>query len=680
MHSVRAPAVLSARDVASRLAWCRVLLRRVLQWLLLCAALVGPTSVALASGAPRIAEVHLGADAPLRVIAGQVQVLEDPLGTLDDVRALQQHEGWRTLAEDAIRLGPSRSDFWLRVRLINSGQDGGTFVLALGAIRQDHVRWRVLDPQGRLEFERDTGDRLPRESRPIDSPAMALPLQLAAGDWRDVYVRIRAHDGLIEPMPVQVSGEQAFHRQERAHLALLALYSGALLSLLLYNFVLYASTRRVEFAAYVTYGVGLLLWNLAYFGVGFEWFWRDEPVLNHQLPLVGGAIAHAGAWWFVPAYLRLHERADLRGTVRAYHLAALGHLACGALALTDRYTLATFGAFAIGLPMLLYTPWLSWRLARQGQREGVFLGVATAAPVLALVVFYVQLFGWATYSPWGQYSIQLGSFVEMCLLALGLADSMNTLKAQKLAAEQQALAAQRALSSSLEQQVGERTLALEHANRRLGQLAVTDELTGAFNRRRFNEVLGAATAAQASRCAWALAMFDLDHFKRYNDHYGHLAGDQVLRRVAQAVGTALGSRGELFRLGGEEFAVLFASDGPDEAAALAQVLCEAIRALAIPHAASPIGRVSASFGVQHTDAAAAASSADAVYAAADAALYAAKSQGRDRVVLLTASAAAATASTDHDSGTPAPRTEHGRPGPAGRMPAAALPGGSRAAA
>lgn len=629
MHSVRAPAAFSSRDVASRFAWCRQrdLLRRVLQWLLLCAALVGPTGVAQASGALRIAEVHLGADAPLRVIAGQVQVLEDPQGTLDDVRALQQHEGWRTLAEDAIRLGPSRSDFWLRVRLINSGQDRGTFVLALGAIRQDHVRWRVLDPQGRLEFERDTGDRLPRESRPIDSPAMALPLQLAAGDWRDVYVRIRAHDGLIEPMPVQVSGEQAFHRQERAHLALLALYSGALLSLLLYNFVLYASTRRVEFAAYVTYGVGLLLWNLAYFGVGFEWFWRDEPVLNHQLPLVGGAIAHAGAWWFVPAYLRLHERADLRGTVRAYHLAALGHLACGALALTDRYTLATFGAFAIGLPMLLYTPWLSWRLARQGQREGVFLGVATAAPVLALVVFYVQLFGWATYSPWGQYSIQLGSFVEMCLLALGLADSMNTLKAQKLAAEQQALAAQRALSSSLEQQVGERTLALEHANRRLGQLAVTDELTGAFNRRRFNEVLGAATAAQASRCAWALAMFDLDHFKRYNDHYGHLAGDQVLRGFAHALQGNLRQSDIICRWGGEEFILLLKDTGSSTARQLAEKIRQQTEEAVFPFNGVNL-RVTTSIGVtelQGDD------SMDRLIGRADRALYRAKQSGRNRV-------------------------------------------------
>ena len=146
-------------------------------------------------------------------------------------------------------------------------------------------------------------------------------------------------------------------------------------------------------------------------------------------------------------------------------------------------------------------------------------------------------------------------------------------------------------------QVAERTQELERANQRLGQLAVTDELTGAFNRRRFNETCAALVARKPPRAPITLCMFDLDHFKRYNDHYGHQAGDTALRKVVQVVDQARHGQGELFRLGGEEFGILFSASRADEAHGFVDRLRAAIEAMQILHESTDAGIVTASFGV-----------------------------------------------------------------------------------
>lgn len=119
------------------------------------------------------------------------------------------------------------------------------------------------------------------------------------------------------------------------------------------------------------------------------------------------------------------------------------------------------------------------------------------------------------------------------VLLIRLAD---LLRAARLRAEREALAAQRALTHELEGLVAQRPQALEGASRRLAEISITDELTGVFNRRRFNAALQAEAARhQRSRTPLALCLFDIDRFKLYNDRYGHPAGDAVLREVAQAV-------------------------------------------------------------------------------------------------------------------------------------------------
>lgn len=174
--------------------------------------------------------------------------------------------------------------------------------------------------------------------------------------------------------------------------------------------------------------------------------------------------------------------------------------------------------------------------------------------------------------------------------------------------------------------------ALEVANERLAMLSVTDGLTGIANRRHFDETLAAEWLREARHQEpLALLIIDIDHFKKYNDHYGHLAGDECLRRVAQLLQSCVRRSGEVVaRYGGEEFALLMPATSAQEAQFMARHCMDELARANITHAASPTApRLTLSIGVVSAvpdpD-----YKPEALVDAADAALYRAKHAGRNR--------------------------------------------------
>jgi diguanylate cyclase (GGDEF)-like protein/PAS domain S-box-containing protein len=163
---------------------------------------------------------------------------------------------------------------------------------------------------------------------------------------------------------------------------------------------------------------------------------------------------------------------------------------------------------------------------------------------------------------------------------------------------------------------------------RLHRLADHDDLTGLWNRRRFEEEL----VRQVARCRRygeraALLMLDLDGFKEVNDTFGHKAGDDVLRNVSDALRGQVRTADTVARLGGDEFAVLLANVGPDQAAALAEELGATIRAREVDLGGTTV-RLTASVGIAFLDETV--QSDQIALINADVAMYAAKAAGRDR--------------------------------------------------
>ncbi len=160
-------------------------------------------------------------------------------------------------------------------------------------------------------------------------------------------------------------------------------------------------------------------------------------------------------------------------------------------------------------------------------------------------------------------------------------------------------------------------------------LALTDDLTGLLGAHEFHRRLDEQTA-QARRRGEPLALIacDMDHLKRYNDAYGHPAGDRALLAVARAIIATVPAGALASRSGGEEFAILLPGTGPDEALRIGEAVCAAVRG-EHPEPDLPERRVSISAGVAVL---APGEGSRDLFARADAACYRAKRAGRDRVV------------------------------------------------
>jgi diguanylate cyclase (GGDEF)-like protein len=170
------------------------------------------------------------------------------------------------------------------------------------------------------------------------------------------------------------------------------------------------------------------------------------------------------------------------------------------------------------------------------------------------------------------------------------------------------------------------------ANDQLKALSETDTLTGIANRRKFDEVFERELRrSQRAGSHLALLMVDIDRFKLFNDSYGHSAGDDCLRHVARALAVHLKRPGDLVaRYGGEEFAVILPDMAFDGAGRLAEDLRQTISDLGIAHALNGGGVVTVSIGVAGARCDGEISG-KALLEAADAALYRAKNEGRNRV-------------------------------------------------
>lgn len=176
-------------------------------------------------------------------------------------------------------------------------------------------------------------------------------------------------------------------------------------------------------------------------------------------------------------------------------------------------------------------------------------------------------------------------------------------------------------------------MALEEYNRKLEALSMVDGLTGVANRRRFDEILAREYARHArSGGALSLIMLDIDHFKRFNDCYGRVDGDECLRQIARAMAGCLARPTDLAaRYGGEEFACILPETDSSGAVAIAEKIRLSIIARAIPHKESKTADyVTASLGVTTVQGTFCGSAMDMV-AQADELLYLAKSAGRNRV-------------------------------------------------
>lgn len=604
---------------------------RLFSWLLLSLLLHALPTWA---GARAVDAVEM-AQEPLSLTA-QVGVLQDPSRALT-VQAVSTAEMARQfqygLASGAsFALGFTRSAYWFRLDIGNSGDEPVQRLLVVSNPRISLVDAYVPDGQGGYAVWRTGADR-PQTSKAYDNRNFVFPLQLAAHSQQAVYLRVESSIGLL--VPLQLWSVEAFHAHERSDYMARSGYVGIAVAMILFNLMLFIALRERIYLLYVCFVLGTVGCVTIKNGMAPDWLLFGLPLNSNVAYYASASLALSALMLFMRRMLQTEvtlPRGDrlLRGMI-LFFLASPVVFAL-ALPQVSRYAILLFllaAVVMIGVGVAC---------ALQRQRSAYFFLAAFGLLILGGASTTLRALGVLPTNVFTEDGLQLGSSLEMLLLAFALADRINVMRQEKLQAQAQLLQAQDQLVESLqrserelERRVAQRTEELQVLNQRLETLSMTDALTGIANRRQFDELLALECKRAARHAApLGLAIMDVDWFKTYNDRYGHPAGDACLRQIAQALATALGRPTDVIaRYGGEEFVLLAPMSDLDGTCAIAQRLLEAVRSLQLAHADSPFGEVTLSIGVAAL--LAGEQQAPALMQRADAALYRAKQSGRNRV-------------------------------------------------
>ncbi|MFH7044908.1 diguanylate cyclase [Paucibacter sp. JuS9] len=570
-------------------------------------------------------------------LTSHFEVLEDSSGALKLAEVLSPRQAGlfkpSTGNGQALGFSYTKSAVWLRLQLANPGDQALERRIEISYPLLAEVDVYLPDPAG-LYRVTETGFARPFAARPHPSRFYVIPLALPAKSEQTVYLRLKTPNSLN--VPARLWSPEAHARHERAGYVTQGIYFGLVLAITLYNLMLFLALRDLSFLLYVAFAASVATALATFTGLGAEYLWGDLPAWTVVGVNVPSSIAAVALLLFTRRVLDtslLLPRLD-----KALRLMVVVNLLCVPMLVFFFQRFAPLFVVLNSLTALLLLL-VGVMGAIKRHRSAYYFVAAFVVILLAVVLTHLRNLGLLPTNVLTSEGTQFGSAIEMLLLSFALADRYNTLRREKARAQREALRVQgelvnelRASEQSLESRVAARTAELELLNRKLAAMSTTDGLTGIANRRQFDtQLLSEWTRALRLHQPLALALIDVDFFKKFNDRYGHQAGDDCLRRVAHALASTVCREGDLVaRYGGEEF--VFIAPASDTAAALqlARRVSAAVRELAIPHADSPSGVLTLSIGVAscvpHPD-----QQTHSLLAAADRALYRAKEQGRDQV-------------------------------------------------
>ncbi|MBK9624408.1 MAG: diguanylate cyclase [Rhodocyclaceae bacterium] len=593
--------------------------------------------VCVASAAERSVDVAQKTDEPIRLTEYFGVLIDSSKDlTIADVAAPRMAGKFIPSLSNGSALGFAYTDnaIWLSLRVKNTS---------------DHAVERVFEIAYALLAKVDfyqpsmTGFQLtalgyarPVATQPHRSRFIVVPFSVPANTEQTIFIRVESANSLH--IPARIWDEAAFVGYEHASYSVQAMYFGIVLGLALYNLMLFYALRDASYLFYVLFALSVSMALAGYGGLGQEFIWGDHPRLSMSATNIFSCIAGVAILLFTRRVLNTKPTVPMIDLLISFFIAA-NSLAFFALLLWFEAFTPIFAAISGMTAVFLLLTGVIFTMKRQ--RSGYYFLAAFAVIFVGVALAHMRNLGLVPTNVFTADGAQIGSAIEMLLLSFALADRYNALRRENQQVQADALQAKNEMIARLqdselmlESKVSQRTLELNELNQKLEAMSTTDSLTGIANRRRFDAVL-ASEWERAKRLGQplALAMVDVDWFKKFNDRYGHQAGDECLRRVALSLSASIGRAGDLVaRYGGEEFAFIAPTTNGERAYNMAVRACETVDALLLTHADSAYGNVTISIGIASIiprDGI----TADDLIGAADKALYSAKTDGRNRVVL-----------------------------------------------
>ncbi|MEP0774142.1 MAG: diguanylate cyclase [Acidobacteriota bacterium] len=520
-------------------------------------------------------------------------------------------------------------EYWIEVRLRNDTPTPASCVLSFDG----QPGLAELYRGDEAEPVAQSGFLLPLSQRSLGYPQPVLGFVLPPGEgtWRLRVVSSQSPTRALRSLQVGARSSVEFSHAAVSFWHLNGVYGGIILAVVLYNAFLCMILRDKLYFLYVVYAGSFGAIWMTQAGAGLRFVWPEatgwDAVVGFYLIVAAVIFGNL----FTIEFLAM--RAWSRWLRRLLHVSSAVAVLTPAMAAFVGWPAAQNSLAAAALlscGVYLVSGGLAWR---KGLRTAKFYCAACGLVAVGTAIYTLTFFGVLPTNSFTAYSAQLASAGEVLLLAFALGHRIREL-------EQERRQVELAYQQRLEREVQERTAELQQVNQRLAALSLTDGLTGLANRRHWDAHLEAEWR-RGIRASLPLTVIvaDVDHFKLFNDQFGHHGGDEALKRIAEILRRACQRPGDLVaRYGGEEFVLLLSGARLEEGEGIAEQLRREVEELGIPHAsASPHPVVTISLGV---------ASALPRYLhdltglmrEADQGLYVAKRAGRNRVGIGSASA------------------------------------------
>jgi diguanylate cyclase (GGDEF)-like protein len=570
------------------------------------------------------------------------------LGEVDDTVSLSPYMTYRHDAEgvdrvqDALRkvdageflplpdgnaaFGFQRGTFWFHVPMINRNDNEQRWLLVQQYALSDHIDAYARYPNGRVVHQA-SGDALPFAARSVRYRHPNFLLELPVGERVDLLVRVQSQSSMQVPLVLYT--RTAFTELSRDAQFAIGIYYGILLALFFYNLVLWLTLRDASYFWYLFHigAFGMVLFCLN--GLGFEYLWPTSTWLADRSVPLSISLALIGMHQFARVFLDLPQRWSPGNRISVAAICLFVVFALAAMVLPYRIITPI-----VSLAVLVSIIWISIVaivVLSRGYRPAWLFLLSWGMFLAGTAAFTLVAFGLLPKTFITEYSVQIGSALEMLLLSIALSHRYGALRSENERIVGEA-------NRQLERKVAQRTqevrgtlIQLEDAHRRLSESSRRDGLTGLYNRTYFHEAFnGMLVEAASDGSPVSVLMLDLDHFKSINDQYGHMVGDDCLRTAARRLGNSLRPHDALLaRFGGEEFVVALPRQDLPAAVQIAETLRQSLVSEPCQSHDYTV-RISVSIGA-HTIQPGGSYDADDALQVADQALYQAKNNGRDCV-------------------------------------------------
>lgn len=504
-----------------------------------------------------------------------------------------QGSSWQQSQVAIPNLGYTDDAVWFRVRLQNDNA-GERWYLAINYPLIRNLDLYVIR-HDRVEQVFQTGDRFEFSARPVAHRDFIFPLTIAQDAQLDLYLRVSGPYAI--QMPLMLLDERDMLQQDSLVALSHGLFFGFVLVMSVYNLFLFLGTRERCYLYYVFFSLSIGMFQLIEQGFAYQLLWPMEVSWQNRSTGIFIHLSLLSCFLFVTDFLELR----VTGSWSYRLFQALAVCSCAILLLSpwiDEFYVMRMGVL-LSVPACVLAMVGGWHSWRKGRRDARVFTIAWGVFLLGVLLLALNKLGLIPRNFITEHGAEIGTVVELSLLALALAGRINHERAQRIALERQTrelertalLAKERALelerlsNDHLERSVRERTDDLHRAlaelsdvNRKLEQLSTQDPVTGVGNENSFLRALNQEWE-RAFRNGESLSMLvvELDGYRDIIADFGQVAAEECLKSVADILARTICRPADVIaRYGDKVFGVLLPGTVAEGARFLAQRVADQV--------------------------------------------------------------------------------------------------------